>query len=355
MTTVNMCIIFFIFGITLETSELKEALKAVRSLTFGMISILLLTCLTGFIPLAIPFKPYEFSVGLAIMACVPTSLSSGVSLVIQSYGNGALALLFTVASNLIGIVTCPLMIKMVLAGKSDAHIDAADLLFKLSVSILMPLLVGKALREAFTPTQAFAKKYKIPLYMTNNLQIIIIVWQKLSNAQEALMEQEFVIILLAIAAAIVQHFCFLVMNTVLTWGLRVPHKERQAIIIMASQKNLPVAAVIISYFDPDVVGSLGLITLPCIVFYIMQLFIDATIANSWASKYEKGAALEEKYREQLKDIAAQEEQEEQHDQISSTLAAVPSKAIGFQQDDHHHEEEEHDRMALLSATVHYSS
>jgi hypothetical protein len=30
MTTLNMCIIFFIFGITLETSELKEALKAVR-------------------------------------------------------------------------------------------------------------------------------------------------------------------------------------------------------------------------------------------------------------------------------------------------------------------------------------
>jgi hypothetical protein len=68
----------------------------------GMISILLLTCLTGFIPLLIPFKPYEFSIGLAIMACVPTSLSSGVSLVIGSYGNGALALLFTVASNLVG-------------------------------------------------------------------------------------------------------------------------------------------------------------------------------------------------------------------------------------------------------------
>jgi hypothetical protein len=102
MTTINMCIIFFIFGITLETSELKEAVKAVRSLSTGLVSILLLTCLTGFIPLMIPFKPYEFSVGLAIMACVPTSLSSGVSLVIGSYGNGALALLFTVSSNLVG-------------------------------------------------------------------------------------------------------------------------------------------------------------------------------------------------------------------------------------------------------------
>ncbi len=169
--------------------------------------------------------------------------------------------------------------------------------------------MGKALREVVTPIQGFAKKYKVrgaghhplllgsaaaacvltplrergrarcsrgaasrclamqanhsrpppqvPLYLCNNLQIVIIVWQKLSNAQHALMEQEFVIILLAVAAAIVQHFCFLVLNTLLTWLLRVPQKERQAIIIMASQKNLPVAAVIISYFDPAVVRRPG--------------------------------------------------------------------------------------------------
>jgi hypothetical protein len=46
---------------------------------------------------------------------------------------------------------------------------------------------------------------------------------------------------------------------------------KQAIIVMASQKNLPTAATIISYFDPESVGNLGLITIPCIVFYIMQV------------------------------------------------------------------------------------
>lgn len=51
---------------------------------------------------------------------------------------------------------------------------------------------------------------------------------------------------------------------------RAPPPLPQAIIIMASQKNLPTAAVIISYFDASV-GNLGLITIPCIVFYIMQV------------------------------------------------------------------------------------
>jgi hypothetical protein len=37
-----------------------------------------------------------------------------------------------------------MLIKMVLAGKSEAKVDAGDLLLKLSVSIMMPLLVSAA-------------------------------------------------------------------------------------------------------------------------------------------------------------------------------------------------------------------
>lgn len=47
----------------------------------GLLSILFLTPLWGFLALAIPFYPPEFALGLAVMACVPTSLSSGVTLV----------------------------------------------------------------------------------------------------------------------------------------------------------------------------------------------------------------------------------------------------------------------------------
>lgn len=136
-----------------------------------MLSILFITPLWGFVALCIPFTPYEFSIGLAIMACVPTSLSSGVTLVIQGYGNGALGLLFTVATNVVGILTAPLMIKLVLGGSVNAKVNALDLLIKLGVSILMPLLVGKAVREAFKPVRDNICKYKAPLYLINNLQV----------------------------------------------------------------------------------------------------------------------------------------------------------------------------------------
>jgi sodium/bile acid cotransporter 7 len=88
-TTINMAVIFFIFGITLDTSELLTALKAWKALVFGLTSMLVLTPLFGFIAVRLPFEPREFALGLAIMACVPSSLSSGVTLVIQVCGGAA--------------------------------------------------------------------------------------------------------------------------------------------------------------------------------------------------------------------------------------------------------------------------
>lgn len=197
VTTANMAVIFFIFGITLDTSELMSALKAWKAIVFGLSSILVLTPLTGFLCMLMPFKPYEFALGLAVMACVPTSLSSGVTLVIGAYGNGALALLFAVAGNILGIVTAPLAVKVVLGSMTDAKVDSVDLLVKLGVSILMPVLVGKGLRELVKPVRDNVYHYKAPLYLINNLQITLIVWQKLSSAREVLVEQEVVDVLMA--------------------------------------------------------------------------------------------------------------------------------------------------------------
>ena len=275
MNTIHLGIIFLIFGLTLETQELKEAFKAWQALLAGLVVILVLTAFTGFIPLHLGFQPPQFGWGLAIFACVPTSLSSGVTLVIQGMGNGALALMLTVASNLIGIFISPIFVKLVLGSViPGADIDAITLLIRLLVSILVPLLVGKAIREVWKPIMELIKKYKVPLYMLNSLQIILIVWETLSHSRDMLLAQKFFHILLAILGAISQHFFFLFFNIIIAWVLRLPERERKAFIIMASQKSLPTAAVIMAYMDPTALGGpemVGLMSIPCIVFYVMQV------------------------------------------------------------------------------------
>lgn len=88
-------------------------------------------------------------------------------------------------------------------------------------------------------------------------------------------------------------------------------------------------AVIISYFDPASVGNLGLMTIPCIVFYIMQLFIDSFIANTWASKYERFAAVEATYNEQMQQLegaGASTVAEQVSSKVAARVAAVAAAA-----------------------------
>ena len=67
------------------------AFKSWQVLIMGFTMILVGTALTGFIPLHMNFKPAAFGIGMAVFACCPTSLSQGVTVVIQvrqHRGNG---------------------------------------------------------------------------------------------------------------------------------------------------------------------------------------------------------------------------------------------------------------------------
>ncbi len=173
---------------------------------------------------------------------------------------------------------------------------------------------------AACPTRVPVRRYKLPLYLFNNFQIIMIVWQTLSYSQHKLMEQKAYDVLLAIMGAIGQHFLFLVMNFIISWILHFPDAERKAYVLSGSQKSLPTAAVVIEAINnPDL--NQGLITIPCMVFYIMQLFIDSFIANSWAGKYERADTLRAKYADQLAELYKMDDPE-----TTLFLAAAAGKA-----------------------------
>lgn len=81
VSTINVCTIFVISGLTLKTDEAVQALKKPAGLIFGLLTILIITPMLGFAMLEIPFEDEAFARGLAIFCTVPTTLSSGVALV----------------------------------------------------------------------------------------------------------------------------------------------------------------------------------------------------------------------------------------------------------------------------------
>ena len=57
-----------------------RALSAWGATLYGFVAILALTPLAAHAALALPLAPRELALGLAVFCCMPTTLSSGVSL-----------------------------------------------------------------------------------------------------------------------------------------------------------------------------------------------------------------------------------------------------------------------------------
>lgn len=72
--------IFVLSGLALKRGEAMRALSAWGALAFGFASILFITPLAALAVQRLPLGSPELSMGLAVFCCMPTTLSSGVSL-----------------------------------------------------------------------------------------------------------------------------------------------------------------------------------------------------------------------------------------------------------------------------------
>jgi sodium/bile acid cotransporter 7 len=136
--------------------------------------------------------------GLAIFCCVPTTLTSGVSLTQLAGANTALALALTVTSNLLGIFTMPYMLSALVGHVSGVSLPAGPLLKALVEILLIPLLIGKFIREIFN-VQDFVDKRKQKLSFLSIFLLSLVPWMQTSCSRTMLLQLELTQLLAAIA------------------------------------------------------------------------------------------------------------------------------------------------------------
>lgn len=290
---VSSSLIFLIFlssGFTLKTDDMLKAASNYVAVIYGFVAILLVTPTLGFAVMALPLRPKAFASGLSVFCSVPTTLSSGVALVTQGGGNAALALLLTVGSNLLGILTVPFAIKFVLDSEDDFNFDAVSLLLKLAITILAPLLAGKSLRHAAKSCEAFATRNKQKFSVLNSTCLIVIVWQTLSKAQPKVIDQQAGDLLVLVAAGIIIHLIYLGFNYGCINLLRMEPEEKVAVLVCASQKTLPIAVTVINFLPEPYDGYHGLLVVPCVVSHLMQILIDSVLVSVWAVDKQRDAS-----------------------------------------------------------------
>lgn len=143
----SIVLIFFISGLHLKTDDVAKALRTWQAGLFGVASILLLSPLLGFALVQIPLSSFEFARGLALFSAMPTTISSCIVLTGQAGGNVALAVLFSAATNVLGVFTAPFFLSAyadVGASSGGVSLEVGPLIVQLLLTILLPLLVGFA-------------------------------------------------------------------------------------------------------------------------------------------------------------------------------------------------------------------
>lgn len=279
-------IIFLLSGIKLKTDEIKSALKEWKAVIFGIISILTLApCLT-FWMITWPFKEEQFAIGLTIFFSQGTTLSSGVIIVGQALGNVPMALLLTVTTNIIAVLTMPLFISTTLENFSDVEVSISSIpiILQLCSLIIVPLAIGKVLRF-FKLVKKFATRFKLILKLAASSMLSLIVWMNISNSQEDLKKLDIASIGLLFAAGLVIHLFLLAVNfSFAQFVLRLKDREKRAVVICTSQKTLPVSLAVLELFDENDIGSKALIIIPMIISHFVQIVCDAFLASYWAAK-----------------------------------------------------------------------
>jgi sodium/bile acid cotransporter 7 len=203
------------------TQEARRALQSWGAWVYGLAFILVLSPLAALAVLQVPLVPREFAVGLAVFCCMPTTLTSGVSLtqvhkclsrlqtrnkptqattellpgvpsrgyltvpgrrpLLQAAGgNSALALGMTVSSNLIAIGTMPFALALCL-GCGGVHLSPGPLLRSLAQCILAPVLVGQLARRALPPVAAWVAAHKKEVSMLSSSLLILVPWMQVRH------------------------------------------------------------------------------------------------------------------------------------------------------------------------------
>ncbi|MEW5318526.1 MAG: hypothetical protein WDW38_009742 [Sanguina aurantia] len=146
LSTYTTTAVFVLAGLSIKRGEALEAFKYSGALSYGLTAILVLTPATSLIMARLPLEPAGLSLGLAVFALMPTTLSSGITLTQSAGGNVALALLLTITSNLLSVFTLPFTLPALLGLGTGLVLDPLTLLLQLMRTVLLPTAVGAAIR-----------------------------------------------------------------------------------------------------------------------------------------------------------------------------------------------------------------
>ncbi|KAG9152292.1 hypothetical protein Leryth_024302 [Lithospermum erythrorhizon] len=208
-------------------------------------------------------------------------------------GNSSLALAMTVISSLLGILIVPFSISKFIAGGVGVSVPAKQLFRNLILSLLVPLILGKVLRESFKGLTLVADQNRKLLSIISAILLSLVPWIQVSKSRSLLLSVQPPIFLVAVAMGALLHVLLLAFNALaiqilsaMTGGKKSAFAQKDnvtALLLVASQKTLPVMVAVVDQLGGSF-GEPGLLVLPCVAAHLNQIIIDSFLVGLWRKK-----------------------------------------------------------------------
>lgn len=280
--------VLLLMAFSLNSQQLKASFKAPTPVIWACLVNFGLLPIMGVFLMRFQLTP-DFRIGLMIAATTPCTLAAASVWTRKAGGNDAVSLLTTLVTNTACFALTPFWLNF--GTSQSASLDAGYLAQRLVLVVLLPTLLGQALRLPKKASE-FAAKNKTPIGVVAQSCILLLVFLSALGGgvqlQKANIGTQLTAVLLVWACCVVMH----VVALAVAWfggGLfGFERKDRIAASFAGSQKTLPIGVYLAT--DPEVFGGAAVAAgvavpfavFPMLMFHASQLFVDTIVADRLA-------------------------------------------------------------------------
>ncbi|MFP4000227.1 MAG: bile acid:sodium symporter, partial [Desulfobacterales bacterium] len=267
-------LIFLFSGMLLDPDQIRSGISDLPGTLIALALIFFIAPLLAAISVLIPMGKGIF-IGLALVAVMPTTLSSGVVMSAAAGGNPAHALSITILANVLCMFTIPATLPLLLdltgISASEIAFDRLAVMIKIAFYVLMPLCIGLVVKYR---AASYLKTAGSKLQMINQCLILCIVWMGISQALPVLSGNWSKMVWTGGLAALF-HIMLLGCAFIAVYLFSVPRGRMESIIFMGSQKTLPLSIILQVTLFPQYGQALMVL----VIHHLVSLLIDGFLVG----------------------------------------------------------------------------
>ncbi len=277
---VIIAVIFLLAGLRLSVRAAAAGAADGPVVALGLVSVFVLSPAVAAGFSLLPLAP-GLLVGLALVAAMPTTLTTGVVMTAAAGGNEATALVITLAANALAVAVVPVLLPVLVgtAGRIPPELfHRGELALRIAGLVLAPLAAGMLVRARFP---AACDRWA-PLARTASLVLVVtMVGIGMAGSRAALLRRPAD---LAVAAGVsaAYHGAVLALLFAAVRVLRIGPGRREAAIFLGGQKTLPLAVLLQTTLFPGVGEALVV----CVGHHLVHLLMDGYLVGRLRARNE---------------------------------------------------------------------